>query len=224
MNILFVVLGVLALGVVAFVGGGMIWGIGRSAGWGKGKKDLPEAKKQPYAYLDEEKASQASIEKIARGYVDDGALQEQARAVLATFEQAELRRKGIFSIMEQEFEKGSLTWDKFAAPVGVALEGIQRNATQIVNRMQAFDSAEYLRMSRIDQAGGYDDESNEVARLKVMRETLAEMDAIQKKNDRLLAELERLQAELTKLTGSSDDTDNIVEEIQRLSEDTKYYS
>ena len=79
-------------------------------------------------------------------------------------------------------------------------------------------------MDRIEQAGGYKENSNEVARLKLMRETLGEMDALQKKNDRLLVELERLQAELMKLTGSTDDTDNIIEEIQRLSEDAKYYS
>lgn len=224
MGIALTTVAILAVVVVVFVGGGIIWGIGHSAGWGKGKKSLPENKRQPYAYLDEDKSSREAIERIARGYLDDDALQMRARAVLSTFEKAELRRKGIFSIMEQEFERDSLTWDKFAAPVDVALEGIQRNATQIVNHMQAFDSQEYQRMDRIEQAGGYKENSNEVARLKLMRETLGEMDALQKKNDRLLVELERLQAELMKLTGSTDDTDNIIEEIQRLSEDAKYYS
>ena len=77
-------------------------------------------------------------------------------------------------------------------------------------------------MDRIDQAGGYDDESNEVARLKVMRDALGEMRAIQNKNNQLLLELERLESELSNLTGN--DTDQIVEEIQQLADDAKYYS
>ena len=78
--------------------------------------------------------------------------------------------------MEQEFSKESLTWDKFSGPVDGGFDAIVRNAAQIANRMQAFDSAEYLRMDRIEKAGGYDSQSNEVSRLEVMRATLKEMD------------------------------------------------
>ncbi len=222
LNILLVV-GVV---VVVALGGGLVWGIGHAAGWGKsGNKTLKSAQKKalPNSFIDlEGDISQAEVQRIAQRYVGDSALDATARGVLDTFTKADLTKQSILSLMNQEFEKGSLTWDKFNVPVELAFEGITRNAAQIVNRMQAFDSAEYSRMDRIDQAGGYDDESNEVARLKVMRNALGEMRAIQNKNNQLLLELERLESELSNLTGN--DTDQIVEEIQQLADDAKYYS
>lgn len=214
--------------VTGLLVGGIVWGVGSSSGWwGKKKnKALNAPEKKSYAYLEEDKATQESVSQIVRGYVDDGALGMQAQAVLSTFENANLRKKGIYSLLEQEFEQGTMSWDKFSVPVDTALEGIVKNAAQIANRMQAFDSAEYLRMYRIDEAGGYDDESMEVQRLAVMKRTLKEMKDIQNDNDRLIVELEKLQAELTKLAtaGYDTQTDQIVAEINQLTEDTKYYS
>lgn len=219
---------ILVLGVVVVValGGGFIWGVGKSAGWGSsGNKALKTAEKKalPHAYIDlDGDISQAQVERIAQRYVGDAALDATARGVLDTFTQANLTKQSIHSLMDQEFEKGSLTWDKFNIPVELAFDGIKRNAAQIVNRMQSFDAAEYARMDRIDQAGGYADESNEVARLKVMREALGEMKKLQDANDQLLLELQKLEGELSNLTGNS--TDQISEEIQQLIEDTKYYA
>lgn len=217
--------GIAGVVIAVLLVAGVVWGIGKSAGWGKSKgRELKEAQKRPYAYLDEQKATQESVKKVVSSYANDGALGPYAQDILETFKQAELRRKGIFSILEHEFEKGSLTWDKFAAPVEVALDGITSNAAQIANRMQAFDSSEYLRIKRISDAGGYAEDARELQRLSVMNATLDEMQSLQGDNDRLLLELERLQAELTKLTGSSTTTDQIAEEIQNLTNDTKYYS
>ena len=80
-------------------------------------------------------------------------------------------------------------------------------------------------MSRIEKAGGYGEDSDEVRRLGMMRETLAEMDGIQQANDKLLMELEKLQKELTTLAsaGYDNETDAIAAEIRKLAEETHYY-
>lgn len=228
MELVFTIAGVVALAFAGIFVGGTIWGIGRSAGWGKSNKALKPAGKRtslPHAYLDlDGDIARTDVEKIVAPYEDNEALGTYAQGIISTLDQAEARRKGIFSRLEQEFDKNSLTWDKYSAPVDVAVKGVLHNAAEEANLMAAFDASEYLRMDRIDRAGGYDDNSTEVARLKVMRESLASMSGLQKRNDSLLLELERLESELAKLTGSSNDTDQIIEEIQRLTEDAQYYA
>lgn len=223
-------LGVAGLVILGIVTGGVVWGVGHAAGWGnsKQKKALKAAEQpRPYAYLDTtEGATVASVTKVARGYASNEALGSRAEAVIRTFERSELLRKDILSILERQFQKGSLTWDKFAAPLDVALEGILNNGAQITNRMQAFDAAEYLRLDRIDRAGGLENKETEVQRLEVMRASLDEMDGIQGSSDRLVLELEKLQAELNKLSGedAGTSTDQIAEEIHDLVEETHYYA
>ena len=178
-----------------------------------------------YAFLEEE-ASQDKVVGAVQPLADDAVLGQYAQDVLATFEAAEVRRKGIFSILEQEFGTTSLTWDKFSAPVNVALDAILHNSVQLANHMQAFDSKEFQRMGRLEKAGAYKEDSVEVKRLATMRSTLEEMDEIQAANDRLLAELERLQSELTKMSGAGYDsqTEEIAAELNKLAEETKYYT
>lgn len=175
------------------------------------------------ALLDDD-ATQAEVVATASNLTDDEVLGTYAQNVLATLETAERRRVQIFSVLDNEFEEGSLTWEKYHAPVEVALDRVRQNTIQIVNRLQSVDSKEYQRMGRIERAGGYAADAPEVGRLETMRATLDDTTAFAKANDQLLAELEKLQAELTKLTGSATDTDEIIAEIKRLADDTKYYS
>lgn len=178
-----------------------------------------------YAYLEED-VSREKIATVVEPYKEDAVLAPYAQGVLDSFVNAELRRKGIFSIMEQEFDRSSLTWEKFSAPVETALDSIRHNNLQIANYMQAFDSKEYQRMGRLRDAGAYKEDSTEIKRLATMAETLDKMDEIQKGNEQLLMELERLQAELTRMSGAGYDaeTEEIAAEISKLAEETKYYA
>lgn len=191
----------------------------------RGEKDAPTrgAAGKATTLLDEG-ATQSEVVAVASGLVGDEVLGSYAQGVLATLDTADRRRTQIFSVLDNEFEKGSLTWEKYHAPVEVALDRVRQNAIQIVNRLLSVDSKEYQRMGRIERAGGYAADAPEIGRLETMRATLDDTAAFAKANDQLLAELEKLQAELTKLTGSATDTDEIIAEIKRLADDTKYYS
>ncbi len=188
-------------------------------------KTLQPGTAEAYAFL-EEGATQEAVTSIAQTYVDDEALGPYAQGVLDSFRNCDMRSKAIHAVLDDEFEKSSLTWEKYHAPVEVAVDRVVQNAAQIVNRMQAFDSKEFLRMGRLEKAGAYSAESPETGRLAVMRATLEEMDEYQKTNDQLLVELEKLQAELMKLSGAGYDseTDEIITEIRKLADDAKYYS
>lgn len=224
-------LGIGGLIVSGLLFAGVVWGIGSAAGWGTGaskKKALKAASQpKPYAYLDAQKGvSPENLTKVVQGFVPDEALGEAATDVLQTLDRQKLLRTDILALLRKEFDENSLTWDKFSVPVQTACDGIIANSVHIANRMQAFDSAEYLRLDRIDRAGGLEGRDTESRRLEVMRTVLSEMKELQDANDRLLLELEKLQAELNKLLGreADDSADAIAAEIRELVEDTKYYA
>ena len=198
------------------------WLIRRS----RGDNALPAGSAKAYAYLDEEKATPESVTKTVLPFEDDAVLGTYARGVLNTLNKAELRRKGIYAVLEEEFEKSTLTWDKFSVPVDQALERVVHKAAQLANLMQAFDSKEYQRLSRLEQAGALKSGNTDVDQLRVMNSSLNEMDKLQEDNNQLLLELEKLQAELTRLATSGYDskTDAIIDEIRKLTDDTQYYA
>lgn len=180
-----------------------------------------------YEYLDVENG--ATAEQIRDAMVPfEGApyVGEYARGVISTLKKAEFRRKGLFSAIDREFDEHSMTWDKFAVPVDVAMDGILHNCAQLGNRVQGFDISEYERLSRLVKAGACAEGSSKWQRWQMFGNTLGEMDELQKANDQLLFELDRLQDELSKLGSKSggSSTDEIAEEIRKLSEEAKYYS
>lgn len=179
-----------------------------------------------YEYLDiDDGVTADTVMDAMRPY--DGApyVGEYARSVISTLGKAEFTQKGLIAAMDREFTRDTITWDKFAAPVDVAMEGILRNCIQIANRVQAFDTAEYARLSRLVKAGAASPESSNYQRWELFGNTLKEMDGLRQGNEQLLFELEKLQDELTKLDdGGSSDTSDIAEEIRKLSEEAKYYT
>lgn len=212
--------------VILFVVIGTVWGVGHASGWGKHDKRLKEAERpRTYAYLDaSEKLTAEQVLKVAHPYATDDVLGPYALKIEASIEQGKTRKQAILSIADAEFEKGTMTWSKFTAPVDIALEGITNNAAQIANHMQTFDSAAYQHMVRMEQAASL--KATETERYALMRSTLNEMDALQSANDRLLLELERLQTELATMSGAGLDgrTSEIAEEIERLASEAKYYA
>ena len=229
------VAGGVGLTVLALLVGGTIWGIKRSAGWGK-KGELPpssgkakpqlEAAKE-YRYLEEDgTADVTDIMRVLQTFTDDPAVGSYAASAVTALEKSEVKRKGVFAAIEREFDAGTMTWQKFAAPVDAALDTITRNCAALANHIQRFESAEYLRLKRIHDAGGIESQSSNAHQWALMRDVLNDMDALQESNDRILLELDALSAELIKLAGSeiTGTNDEILQELQQLTEDAKLYS
>ena len=180
-----------------------------------------------YEYLDVEGGATAeSISHAMGAYEGAPYVGEYARGIISTLKKADFRRKGLDAALEREFEQNTITWDKFTAPIEVAMDGILRTCAQLGNRVQGFDIAEYERLKRLVRAGACEEGSSKWQRWQLFENTLAEMDELQRANEQLLFELEKLQDELTKLGGKSggSSTDEIAEEIRKLAEEAKYYS
>lgn len=230
------ILGAIVGIVVVAAVGGFVWGIGSSSGWwGKGR-GLPAGERpvrprmgaspQPAGYLDAEgQASPREILAIVGNRMGDPLLGPYAATVSETLSKADFQRDGIYAVMEREFGEGSLTWDKFSVPVDIALDGIRANAARMANRMRGIDSGEYLRLSRLADAGAVKPGSPQEASLAATGEALAELDRLSDANARMLAELDRLQSELSNMSGAHEigTTDEIVEELRILADDAKEY-
>jgi len=230
------VAGGVGIAFVAFLVGGTIWGVKRSAGWGK-KGELPpggktkpkpqlEAPKQ-YQYLPEDgTAKTEDILRVLNSYLQDEVMGSYAQNAVTAVEKSEVKRRGVFAAIEREFDAGTMTWQKFAVPVDGALDTIMRNCAALANRIQRFETTEYLRLQRLHDAGGIGEDSSNAQQWQLMREEINDMNGLQDSNERILLELDALSAELIRLAGSdiSEANEQILEEIQQLTEDAKLYS
>lgn len=183
-----------------------------------------------YERLDVDNGSTAAdIARVMSAYVGDAVVGTYAQAVIDTLESAELRRQSLFAELDGTFQRGSLSWDKFAGPAQAGLASIQRNSAVLANRIQSFDTSRYLRARReADRVGSHASDGLNAAhaeRLRHFEETLASLDAIQETNEGLLVELDKLAGELVSLSAASptDQSDYILDEIRRLVEEAKYY-
>jgi len=174
-------------------------------------------------------ATPKQIADVMRGYEQERVVGTYARTIISTLNSAELQRKGLFSQIDSEFQRGSISWDRFASTASKGLDAIVRNCALLANRVQSFDVDEYERMEHFYTTGaelrnGTQDPAL-IQRWALLRDTKAEMDGILSANEGLLLELGKLSAELSKLSRSetSDQSSQIAEEVSRLVEETKYY-
>ena len=190
----------------------------------------PANEKVEYVHFDaDEGLSAKQIIEVLRHYTDDAVLGDRATAAIQTLRSAERRRKSIAAELDDAFQHGSISWQRFASPAQAALDSILRNSALLANRIQAFDTESYIRTFRaVQRDGGMGEHTGtqkRVERLRLYKEMLEGLDAIQETNEGLLLELDKLAAELSSISasGQSDKGDSILEEIRRLVEEAKYY-
>lgn len=166
---------------------------------------------------------------VMRDYASEEVLGERATAVIDTLGSVDHRRRSLFAELDGTFQPNTISWDKFAGPAYAALDAILRNSAQLGNRIQAFDSAGYLRLRKAiaEEESGVESRRSETRarRWQLFCEMLESLDALQETNEGLLLELDKLSAELSTISSSdeTDRSDQIIREISRLVDEAKYY-
>ena len=190
----------------------------------------PTSEQAAYVRLDVEAGTTPKqICEVMRPYESDPVLGERASGVIQTLSSLRRREHMFAAEVEGAFQRGSLSYDKFALPAQAAFESIRRNAALMGNRIQAFDTAGYLRLFKSVQRDALGEEhagaSTRAERLRIYQEMLASIDTIQETNDGLLFELDKLITELGNVSqaGGTAESDSILSEIHRLVEEAKYY-
>lgn len=185
---------------------------------------------EAYRHQDVDRGSSAaSITEVMQEYVDDGVVGPYARDVIDVLDAAEHCGRSLTAAIDNEFERNSMSWDRFSATADQALDAILRNCAVLANRVQSFDVVDYRRMEEFYQTGGFrthgTPEEARLQRWKLLDETKREMDGIRVTNQNLLLELSKLVDELTRLSSAEaqDEGERIADEVSKLVDETKYY-
>ena len=132
-------------------------------------------------------------------------------------------RQRLSVILEQKFTRGTMSWDKFNSTVSAAESSAIKNVVAMANRMCVFDEKEYARLQNYREDDIPDDIQEEQLRLyqknlEAIRWTIA-------LNEKILLKLDALAMELSSSASRSDADWNheLVSEIERLIEETRYY-
>ena len=149
-----------------------------------------------------------------------------ARSGINALESTSHKRESFYATLDAKFKPGTISWDRFAVGADSAFTSIVRSTAQLANGIQAFDSDEYRRMERQfkDGTAGVPDPT-QAERWGMLQGRLDGMQEIVAGNDRMLLELDRLEAELGKLenTERTEAGEDILQEIRTLTEEMKYY-
>lgn len=186
--------------------------------------------RRPYRHFDVDEAISAeSITSVMRGYEQDRVVGRYASDVINVLNSASLQRSSLFMQIDDEFEEGTISWDRFVSTATKAIDAIERNCALLANRVQTFDVDDYERMEHFYVTGGEMHNGKQdparIERWSLLRDTMCEMDDLRSANEGLLLELNKLSSELAKLSRSevADEGAAIAEEVSRLVEETKYY-
>ena len=132
-------------------------------------------------------------------------------------------RQRLSVILEQKFTRGTMSWDKFNSTVSAAEASAIKNVVAMANRMCIFDEKEYARLQNYREYDIPDDIQEEQLRLyqknlEAIRWTIA-------LNEKILLKLDALAMEISSSASRSDADWNheLVSEIERLTEETRYY-
>lgn len=163
-------------------------------------------------------------------YRDARVVGSYAENATQQLEDAARKRQRLDVTINSKFEQGSLSWQRFMSLLESVMTTLTRNSAMIANKVQSFDAEGYLRSRELIESGDYrydqvpDDIQEE--RYAIYADTLTSMQDILNANERLILEMDRFASELSHLdsTSLSTESDEMLEEIKRLVNETRYYT
>lgn len=150
---------------------------------------------------------------------------DYARDALTQVESVDRKAARLEKAISEKFEAGSMTWEKFMSVVAAARQTVLKNAASLANKIQTFDTEGYSEARSSQPRSHYQSPEFNQARLKLYEDAQNEMRDILTANERLLLELARLEDELADLedAGNREANTRMIEEVQTLVDETKYY-
>ena len=231
MVILAILAGTIGITVTGAAVFGLIYAARRSAYALKGEPYRPLLTSgSGYEHQDVDNgADEATVRAVFKRYLQTSGVAKYARMGITTLDSADRKAANFRAVLDNKFEPGSLTWDKFSVAAATAQEGVLRNCAELANAIQSFDHADYRRLEQLRRrslfvAGAQLDATQE-EQWRLYQVKLSQMQALESASEKLLLELDKLTAELDKLddAASASESERLVEEIRQLTEETRYY-
>ena len=152
-----------------------------------------------------------------------------AKQAVSQLEAAERKRTSLYEIIGRKFGEGSITWQKFADGIEASTQAIASNSALLSKRIKAFDVEDYKRNAQNTITGMFNrgtvPEEVRKERRAIYEANLQEMRDIITANERMLTELDRFGNEMAQLETSANAqaNDRLLQEINELVDETKYY-
>lgn len=132
-------------------------------------------------------------------------------------------RTRLSGILEQKFTRGTMSWDKFNNVVLAAETSAIQNIAAMAGRMQLFDEREYARLQHYREDDIPDDIQEQ--QLLLFQKNFDDILAMISLNEKILLKLNTLTMEISSSSSekSMDLNDDLLNEIEKLIGETKYY-
>ena len=154
-------------------------------------------------------------------YRSDCVLGQVAQDALAQKDRLESQFESYRRLVERRFGKGTLSAEKYLAVESSANDALQNSYLRIANRMEAFDSREYMSFT----TGAYREDSIpdhvQEQRWELYNQNLTYMKDCLADNEHILAGMDRLMLKLADSDSAEPDT---TEEIETLEQQLAYYN
>ena len=214
--------GAISVGTVAL----LVFGFRKVMKWAR--QDTLGGNKQLYLDQDTEPDPQ-DIQRSLRTYLHARGIGTRARAASNQVRAAVEKRNNLTIVIESKFPPGTLSHTKFMSAVDTAYNVLLRNCAIIANRINFFDVRDYQMLERANSSvlpsrtAAPKDIQQE--RLELMNMSIQTLDNIIAANEKLLLELDKLAIELgtVGLESSETNTNDMLDEIGVLTEQTRYY-
>ena len=152
-----------------------------------------------------------------------------ARHAIDELDRSDAKKQALYETIGQKFQEGSLTWHKFIDVVDSASLAIVQNTALLARRIQGFDVEDYNKNARDTITGLFKrstiPESLRQEKRALYESSLNDMRGIVSANERILIELDRFSQELGSIesTATAEANNSLLEEVNTLIEETKYY-
>lgn len=161
--------------------------------------------------------------KILRSYMESRMFGSIAKTASGQLDRVQKCRNRINEIIGRKFTEGSMSWDKFQSIVANAEESAIKNVVAMSGRMSIFDEKEYERLKTYKEDDIPDDIQEQ--QLKLYRDNYESTKAALALNEKILLKLDALAVGLSsfEINANEDRNNEILEEIEKLTNDAKYY-
>lgn len=179
------------------------------------------ARKAEHKFLDTSSYSVAEIREAMVLYQNSrlfGAVAQSSLEQLGKCEELEGR---IEEILLRKFDRGSLTYQKFAGITGAAKEAVLANTAGMLNRMRIIDDREYAKLQNYQN----DDIPDEIQiqRLELYNKNIQAVREQRNQNEGILFKLDELMLELASSEVFDASKIQAYQEIDDLIKQIKYY-
>lgn len=144
--------------------------------------------------------------------------------LIGQIERIENKQETITDVLQQKFSPTEISYQKFQAVVTEVSEIFYINIKSVINRLNAFDEADYIFITR--KAGRSLSEEFRAEKLSVYNEHIAFISNAAQQNEQILLRMDKLLLEISKLTClDSSEIENMpgMAEINNLIKQVKYY-